>query len=335
MAQVLYVEDNPLDKRLFSKIVNSCDNMQMSTVSSLAAAQKYIDTTEIDVLCLDLGLQESEGIQTVKNFRELCPDIPIVIRSTEQNMEVVKNIFHIGIEGYLPKNITSKKLIHHVLHTSILKHRHASPHLMTLPIMEALYHDVVGTLASIEGFSQTPETAVNTIEAELLNYSLMELQSVMHNILDYYHTLNGQLRTTRDPVHIEQWLQSILAIVEPVAAQKNISFIRPISYPKEPLVLDKKKLENALFQLLHFLILQHHQAEFSLNCQLVETEDKPLLWLQIFTPLFEINSHLLSKPLYRNGFGPGIIVPSLKEVGIDIEVENIGEQSCINIIITT
>ncbi len=212
---------------------------------------------------------------------------------------------------------------------------HATP----LPLMKALYHDVVGSLTSIQGFSyMAADTIGNTIEVELLNYGLSELQSTMLNLLGYCAALEGELHTANKPIEIQTCLNTMLEIIKPVAAQKDIHFT-PVdlnSCSETLLLLDQERLNSILFQLFHFLILQHHQAEFSIRCELKRTQPNGLfLWLQIDTPLFEFNETLLQTPLHRNSLGPGIIVPIIQAMGGNISIEPKGTRAMIDIYIPT
>ena len=78
MANVLIVEDS--DDLLFSltRTVTK-EGYSVLSASSAANALKIIDNELIDLVFLDIGLPDMDGITLIGELKSLCPDIDIVM----------------------------------------------------------------------------------------------------------------------------------------------------------------------------------------------------------------------------------------------------------------
>ena len=53
--------------------------LSFESAVSLAAAVQVLERTTPDVVLLDLGLPDSEGLDTLKSIRARFPDLPVVV----------------------------------------------------------------------------------------------------------------------------------------------------------------------------------------------------------------------------------------------------------------
>ena len=119
--KILIIDDNPADRQLYKKYIEECklfDNMEIEECDSLSKAFKSFEEKDFDLIVLDLGLPESEGIETViKTHAELQKkeDVPpvIVLTGLEDHL-VGTETFKYGVKEFLTKNdvaINSKELL--------------------------------------------------------------------------------------------------------------------------------------------------------------------------------------------------------------------------------
>src|SRR5512138_714398 len=79
-VKILLVEDNPGDVRLLEEMLKAKDHsFELESVGRLSAAFDKIKNQKYDLMMLDLGLPDSQGLQTMDQVRELAADLPIVI----------------------------------------------------------------------------------------------------------------------------------------------------------------------------------------------------------------------------------------------------------------
>ena len=103
---ILLVEDNPGDARLIKEMLkeDNAAEITLQHVERLSAALVVLEKEEVDVILLDLGLPDSQGIETVESIAALNLIIPIVVLTglddDEQGLKAVQQ----GAQDYLIKN---------------------------------------------------------------------------------------------------------------------------------------------------------------------------------------------------------------------------------------
>jgi PAS domain S-box-containing protein len=107
--QVLLVEDNPGDARLFREYLleDGLAEIKLDHVERLKTGLEYLTQEKPDVILLDLGLPDSQGLETFTRFFAQAPGVPIVVLTgfidSEQAVEAVKS----GAQDYLVKGEVS------------------------------------------------------------------------------------------------------------------------------------------------------------------------------------------------------------------------------------
>jgi len=78
---VLLVEDSPTDALLLREALAGEDSVQFRTahVERLAEALKYLQEQQFDLILLDLGLPDSQGLDTFSRVHDHAPQVPIVV----------------------------------------------------------------------------------------------------------------------------------------------------------------------------------------------------------------------------------------------------------------
>lgn len=103
---VLLVEDSPSDARLqrhrFSRL--DPNEWQLYHVERLADAIESCANLPIDVVLLDLNLPDADGLDTVTEFREAIPHLPIVVLTGANDEELALGAMSYGAQDYLLKD---------------------------------------------------------------------------------------------------------------------------------------------------------------------------------------------------------------------------------------
>src|ERR1700730_15874524 len=78
---VLMIEDNPGDARLLREMLNEqCwRDIELTHVSCMREAQQYLAQNLADIILLDLGLRDAQGLNGVGQLRSAAPDVPLVV----------------------------------------------------------------------------------------------------------------------------------------------------------------------------------------------------------------------------------------------------------------
>ena len=123
--RVLLIEDNPGDLRLMQEMLNEVDATGFDVVHQgrLSDAIEYLEAKGADVILTDLGLPDSKGIDTFAKLYQHFPHVPIVVLTSESNMDVgilaVKN----GAQDFLTKGRTDGNLLIRALRYANERHQ--------------------------------------------------------------------------------------------------------------------------------------------------------------------------------------------------------------------
>lgn len=77
---------------------------------------------EVDVCLLDINMPGLDGIETAKLIRQRRPGIKIIMLTTYNDREIISELVHIGVAGYLLKNSDKQELVEAI--QKVMKGRH-------------------------------------------------------------------------------------------------------------------------------------------------------------------------------------------------------------------
>jgi len=111
--KVLLLEDNQGDLRLLQEMLKEVDVQDFEIVHTerLSEAIGYFEDEGADVILTDLGLPDSKGIDTFLTLREHFPYAPIVVLTSESNMEVGIKAVKEGAQDFLVKGLLSGNML--------------------------------------------------------------------------------------------------------------------------------------------------------------------------------------------------------------------------------
>jgi diguanylate cyclase (GGDEF)-like protein/PAS domain S-box-containing protein len=102
---VLIIEDNPGDARLLHEMFKELGlhTVELTHVPCMSAAEKYLEEQRVDVVLLDLGLPDAQGLEAVRRARAAAPRIPLVVLSGLDDESMAVKALHEGAQDYLIK----------------------------------------------------------------------------------------------------------------------------------------------------------------------------------------------------------------------------------------
>jgi PAS domain S-box-containing protein len=141
---VLLVEDNPGDARLVDKYLSQVDprlldgQVNLRRASNLTEALELMGENTFDALLVDLGLPESQGIDTLHHIAAANSQVPIVVLTGLQDEELAFRAVHEGAEDFLQKDgLDGDRLARTLRHAIDRKQRKWELHLKTHAIESA------------------------------------------------------------------------------------------------------------------------------------------------------------------------------------------------------
>ena len=111
--RILLVEDNPADHHLFRQMFAEVQHVpyELLHASRLSAALQRLELETVDVVFLDLGLPDSQGLDTFQRLYRQVPHTPIVVLSGDSNEEWAAEAVRQGAQDYLIKGEVNGALL--------------------------------------------------------------------------------------------------------------------------------------------------------------------------------------------------------------------------------
>jgi signal transduction histidine kinase len=107
--RVLLIEDNPGDARLIGELLTLVGRLGLTTslehAATLAAGVERLRAAPMDLVLLDLGLPESQGLDTLERLRAMAPSpLPtLIVQSGLDDEQVAVQALQAGAQDYLIK----------------------------------------------------------------------------------------------------------------------------------------------------------------------------------------------------------------------------------------
>jgi signal transduction histidine kinase len=105
IKNVLLIEDSVGDARLLHEMFNedSSRHFDLTRVSFMAEAERHLAIHKVDIILLDLGLPDAQGIAAIRRARVAAPDIPLVVLTGMDDEELAAQSLQEGAQDYLIK----------------------------------------------------------------------------------------------------------------------------------------------------------------------------------------------------------------------------------------
>ena len=102
---VLLVEDNPGDARLLREMLIDYDpqGCKLTHVMCMMDAQNYLSKHAVDIILLDLGLPDADGLEAIRRARAAAPRTPLVVLTGLDDETVAALALQKGAQDYLIK----------------------------------------------------------------------------------------------------------------------------------------------------------------------------------------------------------------------------------------
>jgi two-component system sensor histidine kinase UhpB len=119
--KILLLEDNLGDARLVQEMLNEFGAAQFKLVHkvSLDEGLEYMRERQFDVLILDLGLPESQGLDSFKRIYSQAPAVPIIVLTALDDESLAIKAVGLGAQDYLVKGQLDENLLVRALHYAI------------------------------------------------------------------------------------------------------------------------------------------------------------------------------------------------------------------------
>ena len=126
LLNVLLVEDDGNHASLIQHWLSAPEldtSFNLEWTGSLAAAKARLEEGGVDVVLLDLGLPDSDGLATFLQLRLCAPGLPFIILSAGESESLALETIRRGAQDYLVKNKCNRSLLVKSLQYAHVRHR--------------------------------------------------------------------------------------------------------------------------------------------------------------------------------------------------------------------
>ena len=102
---LLLVEDNPGDARLLREMFNEqgSHDTELTHVETMSDAEKHLAEHAVDIILLDLGLPDAQGLEAVRRAHAAAPRVPLVVLTGLDDESLAAQALQEGAQDYLIK----------------------------------------------------------------------------------------------------------------------------------------------------------------------------------------------------------------------------------------
>jgi PAS domain S-box-containing protein len=135
--RILVVEDNPADAYFIQETLSETGpvSFQVESVSRLSDAFTRLKGKGLDLVLLDLGLPDSQGLPTFHKLRQAAPDLPVIVLTGTDDQELAVAAVRDGAQDYLIKGQVGSGLLPRAIRYAVERQRAEK----TLRVSEELY----------------------------------------------------------------------------------------------------------------------------------------------------------------------------------------------------
>ncbi|MFZ0926362.1 MAG: ATP-binding protein [Halobacteriota archaeon] len=123
-TNVLLVEDNPSDARLVQDLLRDAQHERFTVIiaPTLSKGLDQVSRDAFDVILLDLGLPDSQGLDTFHAVHEHALQLPIVVLTVSDDEELGRKAVQEGAQGFLLKDVVLVSESYAGISTRMIRH---------------------------------------------------------------------------------------------------------------------------------------------------------------------------------------------------------------------
>jgi two-component system, NarL family, invasion response regulator UvrY len=112
MIRILIADDHAIVRAgLKQFIAHEQDMIVTGEAGDGAETLAFVRTGECDVVLLDLSMPGKNGIDTLRQLKRTCPELPVLILSAYSEQQYAVSLLRAGASGYINKESASDQLV--------------------------------------------------------------------------------------------------------------------------------------------------------------------------------------------------------------------------------
>jgi len=112
VKRVLIVDDHPMMRQGLAQLIdNELDLKVVAEADTGGQGLDIVVAQKLDLALLDISLPDRNGLELIKDFRSVKPELPILIVSMHDEALYAERVLRAGARGYIMKQEGGKKVL--------------------------------------------------------------------------------------------------------------------------------------------------------------------------------------------------------------------------------
>jgi len=165
-CKILIIDDDRSIRKGLSLILG--DKYGVITAKDGAEALKLFPEERPDIVLLDIGLPEIDGVEVLKRLKGSSPDATVIMVTAVEDVKTIVKAIKLGAYDYLVKPIDSQELLLTIQHA--LENKELKNQIKTIqqPRVDKYKFDLIGNNAEIKDIVEIAKKASNSPDTPLL-----------------------------------------------------------------------------------------------------------------------------------------------------------------------
>jgi signal transduction histidine kinase len=265
--RVLLIEDDPGDADLVRALAAEARDIRLDirSVDRLSTAVEILQRESFDLILSDLGLPDSQGIETFIRIYTVTPDVPIVLLTGISDKELAATAVRSGAQDYVVKGEVDSALLQKTIQYAIERHKM----LMELRsnfrevkkmqrerenILSMFAHDIKNAIIpSAWLLSRIMEGKKSPADSDVapIRDGLISAEHLLADFIEFSRFKAREYKPVPGPFDIEAAVRKQVEVLKPKADEKNIKISCEFSeVPFPVLKADGAMMERVISNLL-------------------------------------------------------------------------------------
>ncbi len=110
--RIFLVDDHPLVREWLTQLIDQQPDLTVcGEAGSAPEAVATLSSTHADLAIVDLGLEDSTGLDLIKSLQRLTPAVPVLVLSMHDESLYAERVFRAGARGYVNKRESAQRVV--------------------------------------------------------------------------------------------------------------------------------------------------------------------------------------------------------------------------------
>lgn len=235
---ILIIEDNPGDAFLVKQFLidSKFKEELISIAGTLTKGIEIIESKEINLILLDLGLPDYCNEETIKIINDFTKKIPVIVLSGNDDENLAVKAVNHGIQDYLIKGKFDAHSLSRAIKYSLLRSEHEL-RLYELnnfknKLFRLVSHDLKGPMGALNSYIEIILEDFEESSKESLKESIVNIEdiskSLLHlieNLFNWARMQMGSIEVKPEKINVHDLVEENIKICQLQLQKKNIQII--------------------------------------------------------------------------------------------------------------